>query len=81
MAVKDTNERIIITLTKKQVAFIRTNAKKLGITPSRFVKWLLDKNISHLLCRMGEDELNEVIRVAKIKWVDFMQGEDGLTDD
>lgn len=80
MPVKDTNERIIITLTKKQVAFIRNNAKRLNITPSRFVKWLIDKNISHLINRMSDEELNEIIRIAKIKWLDFMDGEDGLTD-
>lgn len=80
MPVKDTNERIIITLTKKQVAFIRNNAKRLNITPSRFVKWLIDKNISHLINRMSDEELNEIIRIARIKWLDFMDGEDGLTD-
>lgn len=78
--VKEGNERIIITLTKKQVAFIRENAKRLKVTPSRFIKWLLDKNISHLLNRIPEDELNEIIRIAKMKWIDFLDGE-SLTED
>lgn len=78
--VKKNNERIIITLTKKQVAFIRQNAKRLDITPSRFVKWLIDKNVSHILNRLPEQDLEELIRIAKVNWVDFMEGEDGLTD-
>lgn len=78
--VKETNERIIITLSKKQVAFIRDNAKRLKITPSRFVKWLIDKNLSHIINRLPEKELQELIRIAKIRWVDF-DDEDGLTDD
>lgn len=79
--VKKTNERIILTLTKKQVAFIRQNAKRLDITPSRFVKWLIDKNISRILNRIPEQELEEIIKIAQTKWVDFMEGEDGLGDD
>lgn len=78
--VKETNERIIITLSKKQVAFIRDNAKRLKITPSRFVKWLIDKNLSHIINRLPEKELQELIRIAKIRWVDF-DDEDGLTDE
>lgn len=77
--VKDGNERIIITLTKKQVAFIRTNAKRLKITPSRFVKWLIDKNLSHIINRLPERELQELIRIAKIRWIDF--DDEGLEDD
>lgn len=77
--VKEGNERIIITLTKKQVSFIRTNAAKLKITPSRFVKWLIDKNLSHIINRLPEKEIEELIRIAKIRWVDF--DEEGLEDD
>lgn len=79
--VKDSNERIILTLTKKQVSFIRENAKRLNITPSRFVKWLLDKNISHILNRLPEKELEEIIRIAKVRWVDFDEWGDGLNDE
>lgn len=77
--VKKTNERIIITLTKKQVAFIRENAKRLDITPSRFIKWLLDKNISALVSRLPERDLQALIELAKVKWVDF--GTDTLEED
>ena len=69
--VKDTNERIIITLTKKQVSFIRTNAERLGITPSRFVKWLIDKNVARVINRLPEEDLQNLIKLAKVKWVDF----------
>lgn len=69
--VKDKNERITITLTKKQVSWIRTQASKMDITPSRFIKWLLDKNIAKFINRLPERDLQELIRLAKVQWVDF----------
>lgn len=69
--VREDNERLIITLTKKQVAWIRDNAKRLKTTPSKFVKWLIDKNIGHLINRLPEKDLEELIRIAKVKWLDF----------
>lgn len=79
MAVKKTNERIWITLTRKQVEFIRENAKRLDITPSRFVKWLLDKNIGALISRLPERDLEALIKIARVKWVNF--DDDPLEDD
>lgn len=79
--VKEGNERIIITLTKKQVKFIRQSAKKLGITPSKFIKWLLDKNISHMMSRIPPHELDEIIKIAKFNWVSFAEFGDSLQDD
>lgn len=76
MAVKKGNERIWITLTAKQVAFIRENAKRLDMTPSRFVKWLLDKNIGHLINRLPERDLETLIQIAKTKWVDFYEDDE-----
>lgn len=75
MAVKSTNERIWITLSKKQVEFIRENAKRLDMTPSRFVKWLLDKNIAHIINRLPERDIEELIKIARVKWVDFDEDE------
>lgn len=78
MAIKKTNERIWITLTKRQVEFIRENAKKLDMTPSRFVKWLLDKNIGHIVNRLPERDLERLIKIAKVKWLDFDDEEEDL---
>lgn len=69
--VKAKNERITITLTKNQISWIREQAKKMDITPSRFIKWLLDKNIAKFINRLPERDLQELIRLAKIRWVDF----------
>lgn len=69
--VKEKNERITITLTKKQVAWIREQAKRMDITPSKFIKWLMDKNIGHLINRLPERDLDELIRIAKVKWIDL----------
>lgn len=67
--VKESNERITITLTKRQVEWIREQAKKMDTTPSRFIKWLMDKNIGHLINRLPEEDIEELIRLAKVKWI------------
>lgn len=69
--VKESNERITITLTKKQIAWIREQAKKMDTTPSRFIKWLMDKNIAHLINRLPEDTIDELCRLAKVKWLNL----------
>ena len=69
--IKDSNERIILTLTKKQVSWLKEQSKKLDMTTSQFVKWLIDKNIGKLISRLPERELQELIKLAKVKWLDF----------
>lgn len=69
--VKDGNERIIITLTSKQVKWIRDSAERLKTTPSKFIKWLIDKNVGHLINRLPERDLEWLIKIAKTKWLDF----------
>lgn len=69
--VKESNERITITLTKRQVEWIREQAKKMDISPSKFIKWLMDKNIGHLLNRLPEETIDELCRIAKVKWLDL----------
>lgn len=74
--IKDTNERITITLTKKQVDWIRTQSKRLDMRPSSFVKWMLDKNIGNLINRLPERDIERLIKLAKVKWLDFDDEED-----
>ncbi len=69
--IKSTNERISLTLTKKQVDWIRTQAKRLDMSPSRFIKWMLDRNLSKLINRLPEEDLQRLIKLAKVKWLDF----------
>lgn len=69
--VKQSNERITITLTKKQVDWIREQAKAMDTTPSKFIKWLMDKNIAHLINRLPEEDIQELCRLAKVKWLNL----------
>lgn len=69
--VKDSNERITITLTKKQINWVREQAKRLDMRPSQFIKWLMDKNIANLINRLPNEDLEYLIKIAKTKWVGF----------
>lgn len=73
--IKESNERISITLTKKQINWIRTQANRLDMRPSTFIKWLIDKNIAKLIARLPEDDLEKLIKLAKVKWLDFPNDE------
>lgn len=79
------NERITITLTKKQIAWIRDQAEKKSITPSKFISWLLglkireievylkanNQSISRDLknTKFTDEQLEEIIRRAKTPWI------------
>lgn len=69
--IKDTNERIRITLSKQQVKWLRTNAKKLGMSLSKFVKFLIDKNIAKIANQMTQEELEYIIKIARTPWIKF----------
>ena len=70
--IKSENERLTITLSKKQVKWLNENAKKLGITTSKFVKFLIDKNVASLARRMmDEEQLDMLIRIVKTPWIKF----------
>lgn len=71
MAVKTTNIRRMITLSKKQDKWLSTTAKKLNMTYSKFIKFLIDKNISNLISKLPKKELDEIIKIAKTPWLDF----------
>lgn len=71
MAVKETNERMMVTFSKKQAQWIRDNAKRLGMTTSRFIKFLIDKNIGKFMAMLPSEKLDELIRIAKTPWLDF----------
>lgn len=79
--IKQTNERVTLTLSKKQVRWIKQQAKLKDITPSRFVAWLLALKINEINTYMkatNEDiyndlewlkNLDETIRIAKTPWI------------
>lgn len=69
--IKNTNIRRIITLSKKQDKWLSTTAKKLNMSYSKFIKFLIDKNISHLIAKLPKKELDQIIKIAKTPWLDF----------
>lgn len=70
--IRPENERLTITLTKKQVKWLNDNAKKLGITTSKFIKFLIDKNLASAARRlMTEEQLEMLIKIAKTPWIKF----------
>ena len=70
--IKPENERLMITLSKKQVKWLNDSAKKLGMTTSKFIKWLIDKNVASMARKlMTEEQLQELIRILKTPWINF----------
>lgn len=75
--IKPENEILKITLSKKQVKWLRDNAKKFHMTVSKFVKWLIDKNTANLARRaMTQEELDEFIRIVRTPWIKFNDDDD-----
>ena len=74
--IKDTNERMFVTFSKQQAKWIRTNAKKLGMTTSKFIKFLIDKNIGKFVSVLPQKQLDELIRIIKTPWLDFDEDDD-----
>lgn len=73
--VKDTNTRRMITLSKAQDKWLSETAKKLKMSYSKFIKFLIDKNISHLISKLPREELDVLIKIAKTPWLDFNEME------
>lgn len=65
------NGRLDITLSKKQIAWLRKTAKQLKISVSQLIKKLIDRSLDNLIKKLPEDDLNELIRIAKTPWLSF----------
>lgn len=76
MAVKKGNTRLQVTFSEQQAKWIKTNAKKCGMTTSRFIKFLIDKNIGKFMSLLPPSQLEEMIRIIKTPWLDFDTDED-----
>lgn len=72
--IKDTNKRIMITLSKKQIAWIEKLAKQTRLTKSNLIKWLVSKNVEVLMEYIYRKENNltteEIQRIIKTSWLD-----------
>lgn len=71
MAVKKGNVRLSVTFSKQQAEWIKKNSKKLGMTTSRFIKFLMDKNIGKFISVLPQEQLDWLIKIAKTPWLDL----------
>ena len=78
--IKDTNTRVMITLSKSQANWLKTNSKKLKMSISNFVKFLIDKNIGHLLFKLPKQHQKLIFEIAKIPWLDFDKRNQTISD-
>lgn len=69
------SRRLTLTFSKAQANWLENTAKKLNMTTSHFVKWLIDKNLGHLINRLPNEDLEYLIKLAKVKWLDFSEDE------
>ena len=74
--IKDSNERITLTLTRKQVAWLKKQAEELEMTPSRLVKWLMANSLAKLCRQVREDDWQRLCKIARTPWVDFDDDDD-----
>lgn len=74
--IKENNTRIMVTFSKQQAQWIRTNAKKLGMTTSRFIKFLIDKNIAKFANELTTEEQDNLIKILRTPWIDFDDEDD-----
>jgi len=71
--VKKRNARITITLTKKQVEWITKSSKRLDMSKSDFVKFIIQTNSARaiqLLQREYDLTDDDIIEIIKTPWVD-----------
>lgn len=69
--IKETNTRIIITVSKNQDIWLTKQAKKLKITKSKLIAWLISIKAREMLeiTKLKDYELDELIAIAKTEWL------------
>ena len=70
--VKDTNQRVTITITKKQYKWLLDQSLKKEITISKFISWLLIAKCNEIYdyMRFNVNSMDELIEIAKANWID-----------
>lgn len=72
MAIKESNTRLIITMSKKQKAWLMKQSKKHKVSASKFITWILSVKAREMLelTKLKDYELEELIEICKTKWTD-----------
>jgi hypothetical protein len=76
--VKDTNKRVMITLSKKQITWLNKFCKKHNITVSQFIKWQVSLKAQEMITLLklvkdadtGIEDMEALNEIVKAKWLD-----------
>lgn len=73
--VKDSNERITITLPKAQMQWLRKTCEKAKIKPSDYIKWILCRKAEEIIeiLKLQEMDINsqeELLEIIRTPWVE-----------
>ena len=76
--VKDTNKRVTITLSKKQITWLTKFCKKHNITVSQFIKWQVSLKAQEMITLLklvkdadtGIEDMEALNEIVKAKWLD-----------
>lgn len=69
MATAKNKTRIIFTLSKRQANWLKERAEEIGITKSKLIRWLIEKNIENIQQWSTPEEMEALIRIARTKWI------------
>lgn len=72
--IKESNERLQITMSKKQRKWLLEFCKNHDITPSKYICWMLSKKAEEmlLLLKINEDNFEtreDLMQIIKTNWI------------
>lgn len=69
MAIQNNKTRIIFTLPKQQADWLEKTSKKLKISKSKLIRWLIEKNVKNLQQWTNPDEFEALVKIVKTPWI------------
>ena len=76
MAVAKNKTRVIFTCPIKQAKWLEETAKECGISTSKLIRWLIEKNIKNIQQWSTQEELDTLIKIARTPWIKNEDWED-----
>lgn len=67
--IKRGKTRIIFTLPNNQAEWLENCAKEIGISKSKLIRWLIDKNIKNIQQWATPEEIEALIKIARTPWI------------
>lgn len=61
--------RIIFTCSKRQANWLENASKEIGISKSKLIRWLIEKNVQNIQQWATEQELEALIKIARTPWI------------